>query len=96
MNIAGVLLLVQDSELPTHPYSLDMDTDEFAANSTALLHCFLQNKYPTNQLAFVGERASGCFDSSSPLSAKWSLKCSSMSISRSGVAESILKEMLEI
>ena len=37
-----VLLLVWDLELPSHPYSLDMDTDEFAANSTASLHCFLQ------------------------------------------------------
>jgi len=38
-------LLVWDLELPTNPYSLDMDTDEFAANSTASLRCSCKTKF---------------------------------------------------
>jgi len=70
MHILCVLLLVQDSELATHPYSSDMDTHELAANSTASL------QHPTNQLAFLWERASDRFYWSSPFAAKQSPKSS--------------------
>ena len=53
MHIMCVLLLVWDLGLPTHPYSLDMDTNEFAENSTASLRCSCKIN-PTIQLGFVG------------------------------------------
>ena len=56
----------------THTYSLDMDTDELAASSTALLHCFF--KQLSNQNCICGERASGRFYWSTPLAALQSLK----------------------
>ena len=63
-----------NSELATHPYASEMDTNQLAANSTASLCCFLQQ--PTNQFAFVGERASDRFYWSSPFAAKQSPKSS--------------------
>ena len=73
MHILCVLLLVRDSELATHPYSSDMDTDQLTANSSiaALLADMSSNKF-----AFVGERASGPFSWSSPLAEKQSPKSS--------------------
>ena len=69
-----VLLLVWDSELATHPYSLDMDTHQLTANSS-IAALFLADM-SSNNFMFVGERASGCFYWSSPLAEKQSPKSS--------------------
>ena len=67
-------LLVRDSELATYPYSSDMDTHQLTANSS-IAALFLADM-SSNNFAFVGERASGRFYWSSPLTAKQSPKSS--------------------
>ena len=83
------------SHLPTHTLWIWHWGVRCKLNSLAAL--FSAKKYISNQSPCVcGESASGRFYWSSPFSAKQTLKCSSVLISRSAVTESIFKKMLEL
>ena len=72
------------------------DTEEFAANSTALLRCFLQKKYIQPITLRLWGKRKWSFLLVISIFCKQSLKCSSVLISRSAVTESIFKKMLEL